>query len=111
MSLYPADEFTVVSRTIPAASTERAMHHGRIWMVAAEHDGSSSLAEHIEAQLACDLARVSANHLKRRDLPIGTPDLILFDLQSPESWDAASQWATQNRCTELISVPWIGLTG
>lgn len=85
------------------------MHHGRIWMVAAEHE-RSDLADSIERELACDLARVSVNHWKRRDLPVGTPDLILFDLCDEQSWAQATEWARQNRCTELVSVPWIGVT-
>jgi DNA-binding NtrC family response regulator len=85
------------------------MHHGRIWMVAAEHE-ETDLADKIASLLQGPVARVAFGHWKRRELPSGTPELILFDLRDEGSWAQAAEWATQNRCTELISVPWIGIT-
>jgi two-component system response regulator AtoC len=86
------------------------MHPGRVWIVAAEQENSEP-TENIECQLSCDVERISYRTTRRRDLPLGDPDLILFDLRGAHGWHQAFSWASHARSTELVSIPWIGLMG
>src|SRR5262249_46732735 len=86
------------------------MHPGRVWIVATEQENSEP-TENLECQLSCEVERISHRTTRRRDLPLGDPDLILFDLRGTLGWHQALSWAMQARSTELVSIPWVGVTG
>jgi DNA-binding NtrC family response regulator len=84
------------------------MYQGRIWIIAAEQ-ASSDLVESVERQLSYEVTSVFVRKCRRSDLPVGKPEFILFDLRHDDALLRAAEWADNNRGTELVTIPWIGL--
>lgn len=82
---------------------------GRIWIVATKAV-SPDLAERLEGLLDGEVVVVPSG-TRRNGLPAGTPDMILFDLRDQDAWSASTDWASTLLGSELVTVPWIGISG
>src|SRR5262249_32601431 len=85
------------------------MYQGRVWIVA-EEKASSDLGESVECQLFHEVTCVSPRCWRRGEVPMGLPDLLLFDLRQPDALNQAAEWASHVRGTGLVTIPWLGVT-